>query len=300
MKARWFVVTNWNVDCNYQDLIDEGQIRYIAYGMETCPTSGREHHQAFVYFHNKKGTGKCSLGKIGKMFGPTQASVQAMQGSIKQNEAYCSKESSLTKVGDEPKQGARDDLNESKDAILEGKVTVDELCLENPGMFHQYGRTLERIEAIALRRRWRTEMTRGLWITGPSGSGKSHAAFKDFDPTTHYVKNLNEEWWDGYKGQETVIFNEFRAQITFSELLDLADKWPKTVKWRNREPVPFLAKRIIITSVMAPEDCYHGKTDDEPWEQFHRRFEIRELPKRDQKCPEGNIENLWAKKRKRG
>jgi hypothetical protein len=42
----------------------------------------------------------------------------------------------------------------------------------------------------------------------------------------------------------------------FSELLlDLVDRWPKTVKIRNREPRPFLAKTLLITSSMTPEEA---------------------------------------------
>ena len=116
-------------------------------------------------------------------------------------------------------------------------------------LVHQYGRTLDRLEAIALRKKVRKWQTQGVWYTGPTSSGKSHAVFTNthgeygsYDPETHYLKNLCEEWWDGYKGQSIVIFNEFRGQVPFSELLDLCDKWPKTVKQRNKEPVPFLAR----------------------------------------------------------
>jgi len=274
--------------CEYQKLIDAGQIRFLAYGNEVCPTSGKPHHQLFLYLHNPRSSGVKTLNELGSLFGPVHCRVAPMKGTISQNEAYCSKEGTLIKVGDEPQQGCRGDLIETKESIMRG-MSVDSIALENPEMYHQYGRTLERIEAIALRKRYRTQMTRGVWITGPAQAGKSHMAFEGFTPETHYVKNLNEDWWDGYKGQETVIFNEFRGHhMQFSELLDLVDKWPKTVRWRNREPVPFLAKTVIITSIKTPRACYvHALAEDEPWAQFERRFTIVTL---EQKCSEGNIE----------
>lgn len=295
-KTRSFVVTNWNLDTDYSKLVYDPivavtkgepvrQIQFMAWGREICPKSGKPHDQCFVYFINPRSTGKRALNDIGNMFGPIHCFAAKMEGGFMHNEAYCSKDGKYQELGQKPRQGARDSLDEVKDMILKGEMTVDEVAVENPTFFHQYGRTLDRLESIALRKKFRTEMTEGIWYTGPSGAGKSHAAFEGFSPETHYVKNLSEEWWDGYKGQETVILNEFRGQIPFSELLDLMDKWPKQVKWRCRESVPFLAKRIIITSIKDPRDVYK-RQEGEPWEQFDRRCRVVTL---EQKCPEGNI-----------
>lgn len=174
-----------------------------------------------------------------------------------------------------PKQGKRTDLDEIKDQIMNGKK-VDDIALENPEMYHQYGRTLNKLEDIALRKRFRNWTTKGYWLYGGTGIGKSHVAFKNYNPDTHYVKNLNEDWWDGYTGQEVVIFNEFRGQIKYSELLDLMDKWPKTVKIRNRQPVPFLAKCVIITSALEPSEVYHNLSGNDKLAQLTRRCQIIE------------------------
>ena len=61
--------------------------------------------------------------------------------------------------------------------IVNNTLTADEVALQNPAFFHQYGRTLREVETVALRQRWRTEMTEGVWYTGPAASGKSHIAF---------------------------------------------------------------------------------------------------------------------------
>lgn len=274
-KTRWFCITQWNQEADYEEIIAKNQIRYIAYGKEVCPETGRKHHQLYCYFWKPRTTGRNSLKKIGAMWGETHCNVAPMRGNIKENEGYCSKEGKLIEHGIKPKQGARGDLDETKQEILDGKLTADDILEENPMMYHQYGRTIEKLEILALRKKWRKWMTKGTWITGKSKTGKSEDAFKDYDPSTHYLKNLNEEWWDGYKGQPIVVINEFRGQIRFSELLDLVDKWPKMVKWRGRESVPFLAREVIVTSIHTPYECY-SNVNDEPWEQFERRFTIVE------------------------
>lgn len=282
-KVRWFTFTNFEITTDYKLVIGK-DIRFIAYGEEICPQTNRKHHQGFLYTHINQTHGARNLNKLAKLVNCEKPPhVEPMRGSVKDNEYYCSKENDLVKVGDEPAQGARGDIKESCDEIMCGKRTAEEICVENPEFFHQYGRTLDRIQEIAYRKRFRTEMTKGIWITGPSGSGKSHNAFQNFHPETHYNKNLCDEWWDGYTGQETVILNEFRGQIKFAELLDLCDKWPKTVKVRNKAPVPFLAKTLIVTSVKKPEEIFIHQTG-EPWEQFTRRFEVLTLCESDQKC----------------
>lgn len=291
-KPRWFVITDWNLNTRdtYEEIVAGGQIRFIAYGLETCPNSGKLHNQAYCYFWNPQCTGIRSLKKIGDMFGKIHCFVKPMYGRVQHSEAYCSKETELVKIGEEPKQGARGDLDECKELIMQGKLTADDVCIENPIFFHQYGRTLDRIESIALRKQWRKEMTQGIWITGPSGAGKSTTAFKGYNPDTHYVKDLNTKWWDGYKGQEIVILNEFRGQVAFWDLMDLVDMHPKMICWRNRESVPFLAKKVIITSIKDPYQCYLNiESEDEPWTQFERRFKIIVL---EQRCSKGNISTL--------
>lgn len=289
-KSRWFVVTNWNCDESFlKKAIQDRKVRYFGWSEEICPGTGKKHWQTYMYMVNQASISKKNCCKLGKLFGPIQCNVEPMWGKIWENEGYCSKDHNgkLCKLGEEPKQGFRHDLEETKDMILKGEITAEDVAVENPQFFHQYGRTLEKVESIALRGKWRTWMTNGIWIYGESGVGKSHMAFDNYHPKTHYVKNLNEDWWDGYKGQEIVIFNEFRGQIKFSELLDLCDKWPKTVKWRCRESVPFLAKTIIITSIKAPDEVYARLLQDEPMAQFERRFEIRHLEKNDSKVVQG-------------
>lgn len=101
----------------------------------------------------------------------------------------------------------------------------------------------------------------------------------NYSPETHFVVNLDDNgFWDGYTGQETVIMNEFRGQITFSNLLRLADKWPETVKIKGAPPVPFLAKKIIITSALSPYEIYKNVLQhNDSIEQLERRFKIFQI-----------------------
>ena len=285
MKVKGFVVTNWNLNTNenYLEIMKKNKIRFLAFGEEVCKT-GKKHHQTFLYFWNDRSVSKKNINAIGNYFGDIHCFVEPMFGSFKSNEHYCSKESTLTKLGDEPRQGARGDIWENKNLILEEKLKPEDIMLSDPTHYHQYKNTYKDIEAYVLSKKFRTWMTKGIWLFGSTGTGKSHYALNKFNPETHYIKDLNVKWWDNYKGQETVIIQEFRGEIKFGEILDLVDKWPKNVPIRNKPSVPFLAKKLIITSPKKPEDIFYNACDDEDnIAQLVRRFEVYECKKVDER-----------------
>lgn len=275
-KTRTFTFTNFNLDFNYEL---KQNIKYLAYGLETCPTTSRQHHQGFIVFKNQLSSSVKGLKKVGSLCGGA-AHVEPMMGNLQSNTEYCSKEGKLIELGDRPAQGDRSDLKAVVDRIASGETTADEICMTDPVYYHMYGRTLTKAEDVAARTRFRTEMTQGIWYWGGTGVGKSHKAFENFDPETHYVKCLTDDWWDGYTGQDVVILNEFRGNIPYSELLALVDKWPHSVKRRNREPMPFVSKTVIITCSLCPADCYHGVAETDSLTQLYRRFQVYELQDR--------------------
>jgi hypothetical protein len=253
-------------------------IKYLIYGVEVGK-QGTPHLQGYIEFKSAHTITALQKGYF-KQLG---AAIFVANGSAQQNYDYCTKDGNYTEFGKLTKQGERNDLNKIKDEIVDG-AKVDDIVMDRPMVYHQYGRTLHKIEDLVMRKKFRTEMTKCIWYWGKTSTGKSHNAFKGFDPSTHYVHNLNEQWWDGYTQQETVIFNEFRGQIKYNELLDFIDKWPKTVKRRNREPIPFTSKMIIITCPMRPQELYGGDELDNI-DQLLRRIEIIELTVKHQEIP---------------
>lgn len=277
--SRLWCFTNYDLDFDYDKYVESCSAQYVIIGLEVCPKTKRPHHQGFVYFTGER----FSIKGVAKQLGG--AHVEKCIGNLDQNCDYCIKDDKVTEYGNKPKQGFRTDLEAIKEDLLQGKTSVDDICVEKPFVFHQYGRTLNKLEDIALRRKFRSWMTKGEWYFGDSGTGKSHKAFEDFHPSSHYVFPNDNGWWDGYTGQETVIINEFRGGIAYAELLDLLDKYPKTVRRRGREPVPFLAKRVIITSVLQPKEVYHMLSESDSLEQLYRRISMFKMT---QKWSEGN------------
>lgn len=317
-KVRCFTFTNFNLEFDYEELIKDTQVGYIAYGEEVCPKTNRPHHQGWIYFHNQKAWTPTNLVRIGcyfqkpktpqelfdikhekdrklkkKLQNAGAAHCEPMGGSLEQNEAYCSKESILKEFGEKPKQGNRTDLKGVVENILSGKVTTDDVACEDPMFFHQYGRTLDRVETIRWKKQFRSWVTKGTWYFGKTGCGKTyHHAFKgmkDYNPEKTYTKISNEAFWDRYTGQEEVIIDEFRAGMPFSYLLELTNGTPMYVKIKGKEGFPMLAKHVIVTSPCPPEETYTSLGENEgSMEQLYRRFKVYEVL-----SPTEKIERTW-------
>lgn len=262
---------------------DPKVMNWLIYAPETCPKSKKHHWQCFVYLKN------------GKTFNSAQKYLKGHHiEEMKEGATFLDQWKYIVgpwnrdgkmkpfnplfkEFGKCPKQGCRTDLLKHRDALINGETTVDEICIDYPHVYHIYGRTLNRIEDIILRKKWRTKMTKGIWYWGPTGSGKSHKQFKNFNNKTHYVYKNDGGWWDGYTGQETVIINDFRGGIKYNEMLQIVDKWPYSVRRRNREPMPFLAKLVIISSDKRPKKVYARRTRE--LTQLMRRFKIIKVDK---------------------
>lgn len=273
-RVRFF--PNFTSFLEEEPFYDETRIKYLIYGKETCPTTGKNHWQGAVYFFDKVSIKFAqSILKIGNSHMETITKGDELSAIM-----YCKKEGNYKEFGTPPHQGHRKDLESIKNEILSNKLKVKDIIISNPIMYHQYGRTLEKIENINMRKKFRTTMTKGFWYYGETGTGKSEKAFENYTPETHYVHNLNGDWWDRYEQQKICIFDEFRGQIKFDEMLSLCDKHPKFVKVKGKEDIPFTSEIIIVTSSLHPEEIYKNSlSKNDKMKQFYRRFEIIELKK---------------------
>lgn len=276
------------------------KMSYIVYGCETG-AEGTPHLQMYIEF-----TTKISPRQFEKIMGQ-HAHFEERQGSPEQASGYCRKGTFQKNEGEDfdyatfhpegkhyhdwigmrwgnlKAPGKRPDFEKQCKRVENGEVSAEEIALELPQFYHQYGRTLHKIEDIMMRKKFRTQMTKGIWYHGLTAVGKSHRAFEGYNPDTHYVWK-NSVWQDGYCGQPIVIINDFRGHIPYNELLQMVDKWPHFVERRGREPAPFLAETVIVTSSLTPEEVYNRRAVEDNIEQLLRRFEVIELA---QRCPDG-------------
>ena len=94
---------------------------------------------------------------------------------------------------------------------------------------------------------------------GPTGLGKSKRAWEEAGLDA-YPKDPRTKFWDGYRGQEHVVMDEFRGSIDISHLLRWFDRYPVLVEIKG-SAVVLKAKKIWITSNIHPKDWFVGLDD---------------------------------------
>ena len=109
---------------------------------------------------------------------------------------------------------------------------------------------------------------------GPTGTGKSRRAWNEasFDA---YPKDPNTKFWDGYRGHEHVVLDEFRGLISISHLLRWLDRYPVLVEIKG-SMVALKATTFWITSNLHPRDWYKD-LDHATYLAMERRLIIEEI-----------------------
>lgn len=266
---RSWCFTSFSVEKDYWN---EDKMKYLLIGTEVCPSTEKQHLQCYVVMNRAQTFAymKKNIFSEGEHFEPCK-------GSFKENFNYCTKDNKYKEYGTKPSQGARSDLVEIRDGLVEGKLKVDDIILEKPELYHQYGRTLNAIEDLVMSKKYRDFMTVGIWLHGSTGVGKSKLAFRNYKPNTHYIVSDDCGWWDMYRQQNTVVINDFRGAIPYDKLLEMVDRHPYYVRRRGRPPLPFMSKVVIITSSLSPSEVYHNRHEKDDIAQLLRRFEVFNL-----------------------
>lgn len=89
---------------------------------------------------------------------------------------------------------------------------------------------------------------------GLTGVGKSRRAWQEAGFHA-YPKDPRTKFWDGYRGHENVVIDEFRGDIDIAHLLRWFDRYPVNVEVKG-SAVVLSAKRVWITSNIDPRKWY--------------------------------------------
>lgn len=253
-KAWVFTLNNWvdeeaDVLCG---MYHEGQASYMLFGVETGE-SGTPHLQGYVELISR-----VSLSSLKDLIGLSRIHLEPRRGSQQEAISYCKKDGDFVELGSASRQGRRTDLDSIQQAIKDGANQM-EVADRFFSQWVVYRRSFEAYDNMLHNdtpRRWETEVT--VYI-GATGTGKSRTVH-ELEPRL-FVASLPSRggapWFDGYRGHEAVLFDDYRGEYEFSLLLRLLDRYPMSVPIKGGF-VNWQPKRIYITSNRHVEFWYPG------------------------------------------
>jgi hypothetical protein len=224
-----------------RSVLKTDKIRYAIFGKEVGE-SGTPHLQGYISF------GKAQRFSAVKKAIPA-AHWETAKGNEEQNYEYCSKDGEFEEFGERKKQGKRTDLEDAIETLRTG--TLAKVAEEHPTAYVKFHRGLAQWK-LALDQPYEHHEVRGVWIWGPPGSGKSHAAREMFPNA--YIKPQNK-WWDGYQGQDEVILDDLDTPTLGHHLKIWTDKYATTGETKGGT-VNLRYKTFIITSNYTPHQLW--------------------------------------------
>lgn len=245
-------IGGWNLTRDVCKIITDLSV-YAMFGKEKCPTTGREHLQCFCVL--KKRMRRSALSSA------THKSIhwEPMNGSLEDNEAYCSKDRDVMVHGTRPLTGGeRERLRwtQARKALIE---TGDVNKVEDDQIFVQHYSAISAIANHNARRPDALDDVCGEWHFGIPKSGKSFAAFSH---PTFYFKMPNK-WWDGYRGEEVVVLDDVspRHKEWLGDFLKIwCDRYAFRGEIKNGGGM-FRPKKFIVTSNYSIYECFAGCED---------------------------------------
>lgn len=125
------------------------------------------------------------------------------------------------------KRGQRTDLQAVAARLKEG-ASYKEISEEFPSEFIRYHRGIREYIQVHAPERDQNVSPKIFIFWGPPGTGKTFRAARDFPNAFWFTKPQDSKsyWFDGYEGQDTIIFDEFYGWLPYDLILRILDRYP--------------------------------------------------------------------------
>uniref|UniRef100_UPI004048114D hypothetical protein n=1 Tax=Roseivirga sp. TaxID=1964215 RepID=UPI004048114D len=173
------------------------------------------------------------------------------RGSSVQARTYCMKEDpSPLEFGTfvPPAPGRRSDIDALYDSATSGQ-SLAQVASEHRGTYLRYYRAVQHVQALPALEAppLRTSLHVSVF-EGPPGSGKTATAYALY-PNLYAVPLGKDIWFDGYTGQDVLLFDDFSGQMRLVDLLRFTDIYPVQVPIKGGFVYLQCTKIIFTTNV---------------------------------------------------
>lgn len=226
-------------------------LRYFIFQVEKGSLKETEHIHLMLDFPPKK---RKTFNFIKNLF--PRAHIEEKKGTKEELRDYCSKEETRLcgpySWGKWVSQGQREDISKIVDLVKEGFSNYQ---LIEEGFKSQVllnSNKIDNVRQIFLEEKYKKEFRKldVTYIWGTPGSGKSRYVMETYGFENVYrVTNYGKNMFDGYAGQDVIVFEEFRSQPSIVEMLNFLDGYPLMLPCRFKDKVACYTKVYIISNI---------------------------------------------------
>lgn len=157
--------------------------------------------------------------------------------------------------------------------VIDGKTNA-EILAEIPGAYTKLNyieQSRQTLLAEKYRDVWRTMEVTYIW--GTTGAGKTRSVMEKYGYSNVYRVTDYAHPFDGYRGQDVILFDEFRSSLPLAAMLTYLEGYPIELPCRYANRTACFTKVFLISNIPL-ERQYPNVQQDEPasWQAFLRRI----------------------------
>ena len=295
-SSRGWVFTVNNPKQTEQEFYDYlrtlNNLMYFTFQRE-CGESGTEHFQGYIEFESPKKFSTMRNALSEKSIG-VQAHIEMRNGTKKDAHDYAKKigkyaDKADTKIGQSyeygeislvEERGKRTDLYAIIQLLEEG-ATLDEIRVNFPTQYLMYKRKISEYyqDIQESKMRGTRRNVEVYYIYGKTGTGKTSYVLNKYGDRNVYIMSdypvgySDKEKFDGYNGEDVILFDEFRSDIPLKRMLRYLDVYYTELPSRYNYKVACYTK-VYIVSNWSFNRQYPNIQQEHPedWQAFCRRI----------------------------
>lgn len=171
------------------------------------------------------------------------------------------------------RQGQRNDIIDLYDMIKSGMSNY-EILEQNPEVMLHIDK-VERVRYVVKQEEYKNKFRelQVCYCYGAAGCGKTRSIMEQYGYENVCRITDYKHPFDNYKGQDVIIFEEFRSSLKIQDMLNYLDGYPLDLPCRYNNKIACFTKIFIISNISLDEQYPDVQRNfEETWKAFLRRL----------------------------
>lgn len=171
------------------------------------------------------------------------------------------------------RQGQRNDISDLYAMIKDGLSDYEILEQSPDYLLHldKIDKVRQTVSQESFKNTWRTLEVTYIW--GDTGTGKTRGVMERYGYENVYRVTDYLHPWDSYRGQDVVVFEEFRSSLRIGDMLNYLDGYPLELPCRYNNKFACYTKVYLISNIPLSQQYMQLQIDSmESYLAFLRRI----------------------------